>query len=96
MAGVLLGKFLITDLLVTNHFLREPIHQNTRPIIGGAVMIAIIGLVGFIIVTALIQWIISAQVWQGSDIEDLLGDEDEPSVNRPVGLLPMLSGRNGC
>ena len=58
-------------------------------------MIAIIGLVGFIIVTALIQWIISAQVWQGSDIEDLLGDEDEPSVNGPVGLLPMLSGRNG-
>lgn len=58
-------------------------------------MIAIIGLVGFIIVTALIQWIISAQVWQGSDIEDLLGDEDEPSANEPLRLLPMLSGRNG-
>jgi len=58
-------------------------------------MIAIIGLAGFIIVTALIQWIISAQVWQGSDIDDLLGDEDEPSTNGPVGLLPMLSGRNG-
>jgi hypothetical protein len=58
-------------------------------------MSAIIGLVGFLIVTALIQWIISAQVWQGSDIEDLLGDEDEPSAKGPVGLLPMLSGRNG-
>lgn len=58
-------------------------------------MIAIIGLVGFIIVTALVQWIVSAQVWQGSDIEDLLGDEDEPSESGPVGLLPMLNGWNG-
>jgi len=59
-------------------------------------MFAIIGLVGFIIITALVQWFVSAQVWQGSDIEDLLGDEDEPSEAGPVGLLPMLNGWNGC
>jgi hypothetical protein len=58
-------------------------------------MIAIIGLVGFIIVTALVQWFISAQVWQGSDIEDFMGEEDEPIVNGPVGFLPMLNGWNG-
>ena len=57
-------------------------------------MIAIIGLVGFIIVTALVQWFISVQVWQGSDIEDFLGEEARPNDNGPVGLLPMLNGWN--
>jgi len=59
-------------------------------------MIAIIGLAGFIIITALVQWFVSAQVWQGSDIEDFLGDEDEPSESGPVGLLPLLNDWNGC
>ncbi len=58
-------------------------------------MIAIIGLVGFIIVTALVQCFISAQVWQGSDIEDFLGEEDRSNDNGLVGLLPMLNGWNG-
>jgi hypothetical protein len=59
-------------------------------------MIAIIGLAGFILVTALVQWFVSAQVWQGSEIEDLLGDEDDPPKSGPVGMLPMLNGWNGC
>ena len=59
-------------------------------------MIATIGLAGFIIITALVQWFVSAKVWQGSDIEDLLGDEDEPSESGPVRLLPMLNGWDGC
>jgi len=59
-------------------------------------MIAIIGLAGFILVTALVQWFVSAQVWQGSEIEDLLGDEEDPPKSGSVGMLPMLNGWNGC
>ena len=58
-------------------------------------MIAIIGLVGFIIITALIQWFISAQVWQGSDIDELMGDEDDSSTDNAVRWLPLLHGWNG-
>lgn len=49
-------------------------------------MIAMIGLVGFMIVTALVEWLISAQVWQGSDMDDLSGDEDDSPTNRPLGI----------
>ncbi len=64
----------------------EPIRFAARPTYGGAVMIAMIGLVGFMIVTALVEWLISAQVWQGSDMDDLSGDEDDSSTNRPLGI----------